>query len=953
VPNSYEIIEFGPFRLRASERLLQRNGVAVELGSRSLDVLIALVERAGEVISQRELLTRAWSGLVVDEANLRVNIASLRKSLAEGVDGARYIVNVPGRGYSFVAPVTRVPLEPEAPSGPPSAPRAIVEHSLPERPGRLIGRDATIAALSEQLVQHRFVSIVGPGGMGKTAVAIRVAHELLDAFAGAVFFVDLGSLDDASLIVGTMASVLGLKVQSQDAMPSILGFLSGRQALLVLDNCEHLIEKAAELAERLYSSAPHTHVLATSRESLRARGEHVHVLTPLESPSATGDLTASDAMTFPAVQLFMERAAAGGAREPLTNEMAVIAGEICRRMDGIALAIELAASRVRSHGVRGTAELLDSRFNLLWQGRRSALPRHQTLQAMLDWSYNLLSEADQRVLYRLSVFTGPFELRAAQWIAADGAIDAASVAAAVGSLIDKSLLSSSTLNGSSYLRLLDTTRSHASTKLAASGELHPVSRKLTEYLIVQLSRREDDGKLRHTDRHAVQVGDTRAALAWAFADPGDSALGVRLAALAAPLFLEMSLLEECHHFCDLALARLGGEAGSTAHLVLQEALAISAMFTRGNGDEVRESIEHGLRLAQTLGDQERELGLLAGLHIFMTRVGDFNGAIEVGRRSIELAQGVDSPAGIVMAEWMLGCALHLTGDQAGAQRHSEEGFKRAAARGVTKLDLFGYGHRTRALIVLARTLWLSGAVDRAAQVARQAVEEAEQNEQPVNRCIALLYSATVFLWRGDVGEAEGLVSRLIQHATRYSLGPYRAVGIALSGEVALLEGNYRNAVDRIREALGNLHAERHHVLTTTLSRSMSEALLHCRELVEAEAMISSALERAEAQHEPFDMADLLRTRARVGIASGRLDARAAEAMLLRSIELATRQCALSLELRSAMALGELLVNEGRAEEAHTRLAAVYGRFTEGHATRDLGNARQLLEAWRLVIGGAP
>jgi ATP/maltotriose-dependent transcriptional regulator MalT len=239
-------------------------------------------------------------------------------------------------------------------------------------------------------------------------------------------------------------------------------------------------------------------------------------------------------------------------------------------------------------------------------------------------------------------------------------------------------------------------------------------------------------------------------------------------------------------------------------------------------------------------------------------------------------------------------------------------------------------------------------VDRAAQVARQSVEEEAQSDQPVNRCIALLYSATVFLWRGETVEAEALVSRLIQHASRYSLGPYRAVGTALSGEVALLKGEFRTAVDRIREALGILHAEKHHVLTTTISRTMSEALLQCGEVVEAEATIVAALERAEAQHDPFDMPDLLRTRAQIGLVASRLDAPAAEAMLLRSIELAKRQSARSLELRSTMALGELLACGGRRVQAHAMLAAAYGHFTEGHETRDLRKAWQLIEAWRPV-----
>jgi len=957
VPGTDEAVEFGPFRLHVAARLLQRNGAAVDLGSRSLDLLIALVERPGEVLSRRELIAHAWPGLVVDEANLRVNIASLRKCLGEGKDGARYIVNLPGRGYSFVAPVTRARIEsscreleatrfsePRCGGEPPVSASG---HSLPERFGRLVGRDASVHALVELLAQRRFVSIIGPGGMGKTTVAICVAHAMLDAFDGEVYYVDLVSVTDASLVASTIASVLGLQVQLRDIKPSILAFLDARKTLLILENCEHLIEQAAAVAEWLYQSAPQTYLLATSRELLRAEGEHVHILPPLDVPLLSDAVTASDAMAFPALQLFMDRVAASGVQERLTDETAPLAVEICRKMDGIALAIELAAGRVRSHGLQGTAELINSRFDLLWHGRRSAPPRHQTLQAMLDWSYNLLSQSERRVLYRLSVFVGPFQLEAAQWIAADADLTEVEVAAAISSLIGKSLLSPSMLKGSGHLRLLDTTRTYASAKLAESGEVDSVSRQLAEYLIAQFNRPDErKNERRATDLDVVQVGNMRTALAWAFSESGESELGVRLAALAAPHFMRLSLLDECHRWCQAALLQLGSHEGTATHLILQEALAIPALFTRGNGDEVRNSIEQGLHLALALGDHERELGMLAALHIYMNHVGHFRGAVDVSWRSIELARRVGSPAGIIMSEWMLGCAYHLAGNQAGALRHTEEGFKQAAAHGSIKVDQLGYGHRTRALIVLARTLWLGGAADRAAQVAHQAVDEAEQNDQPVSMFVALLYASTVFLWRGDVKASEAMVSRLSQHATRYSFGPNVALSIALSGEVALLRGEFRTAAARLREALGTLHAERRLLLTTTLTRSMSKALLECGETVEAEAMIVAALERAEVQQESFDMPELLRTRAQIGIVSGRLDSRAAEAMLRSSLELAYSQGALSLELRSSMTLGALLASEQRTEEAYAILAEVYGRFTEGYETRDLRIARQLIETWR-------
>ena len=957
LPETSEVVEFGPFRLHVAKRVLQRHGLAVKLGSRSLDLLIALVERAGEIISHRELIARAWSGLVVDEANLRVSIASLRKCLGDGKGGARYIVNLPGRGYTFVAPVSQV--RSETPSSQHEitrhpdlnfagqAPVPFSERSLPEPLGRLIGRERSVQEIVELLTNHRFVSIVGPGGMGKTTVAISVAHTMLHAFDGAVYYVDLASVTDPALVPGAIASVLGLQMQVHDPKSSILAFFGARPALIVLDNCEHLIDEIAFLAELLYKRSPQTHILATSRELLRVEGEHVHILPALDAPPVSAGMTASVALAFPAVQLFMDRVAASGVQEALTDELAPLTVEICRKMDGIALAIELAAARVRSHGLQGTGELINSRFNLLWQGRRSAPPRHQTLEAMLDWSYNLLSERERCVLYRLALFVAPFKLEAAQWIAADAGTTAVQVAEATASLIDKSLLSPSILNGASYLRLLDTTRTYASAKLADAGEVNAVSRRLAEYLIAQISSiKELENEGRATDRDVMQVGDLRTALAWAFSEAGEDELGVRLAALAAPHLLRMSLLEECHRWCESALSRLGPLAGSATHLTLQESQAISALFTRGNGDQVRYSIEQALRLAQDLNDESRELGLLAGLHIFMTHVGHFCEAVQVSGRSLELARRAASPVGVVMSEWMLGCAYHLAGHQAVAVRHIEEGFKLAASHGAVKVDMLGFGHRIRALNVLARALWLSGFPDRAAEIARQAVKEAEQNGQPVNIFVATVFASTVFVWRKDVEEAEVLVRRLIEHFGRYSFGPRAALALALSGEVALLKGEPQLASDRLYEALETLHAERLLMLTTTFRRARAEALLECGNVVEADAMVLAALDQAAARNESFDQPELLRTGAQIGILSGRLDLHSAEAMMRDSIELANSQGALSLELRSAVALGELLSIQDRTEEAYAILAEIYGRFTEGYETHDLRTARNLLCHWR-------
>src|ERR1700759_1052625 len=450
-PKPNDQLSFGPFSLFAAERLLKKADESIPLGGRALDILIALVERAGEVVTHRELISTVWPDVTVEDANLRAHIAALRKALGDGRDGARYVSNVAGRGYCFVAPVTRSSAKQPIPVTRITTTERV--QKLPPRPARMIGRDDTVRCLAHQLQMWRFVSIVGPGGVGKTTVAISVAHRLIDGFHDAVFFIDLAALTDAQLVPTAVASALGFMVQTQDPFVGLLAFIGDKKILLVLDNCEHVIGVAAALAERIVSEAPQAHILATSREALRVEGEHVHLLYSLDCPPEDAGLTAMEALRYPAAQLFMERAAASGYGAALSDIDAPIVARSCHRLDGVALAIELAASRVGALGIRGTAELLENRFSLLWHGRRTALPRHETLKAMLDWSYSLLSEHEKVVLCRLSAFVGDFTLQAAGTVASGADLDEADIIDAVAGLVAKSLISTTLIEESTYYRL--------------------------------------------------------------------------------------------------------------------------------------------------------------------------------------------------------------------------------------------------------------------------------------------------------------------------------------------------------------------------------------------------------------------------------------------------------------------------------------------------------------------
>ena len=938
-------ISIGPFRLSAAERLLEKGGEPVQLGSRALDLLIALVEQAGKVVSQRELISRIWPDVTVEDANLRVHLAALRKALGDGHEGTRYIVNVPGRGYSFVAPTIRSVQQ--HPSASDEAPASLRFRRLPARLAHLIGRDDIVRLLSAQLMIYRFVSIVGPGGIGKTTVAISVAHELLDGFNGAVVFVDLAALTDAHLVPATVVSALGLVVQTQDPLLSLLNFIGDKNLLLVLDNCEHVIEVVAALAERVVREASQAHVLTTSREALRAEGEHVYLLHALDCPPEDAKLTAAEAIKYPAAQLFMERAAASGYGSELTDADAPRVAKICQRLDGIALAVELAASRAAFHGIRGTEELLDNRFKLLWQGRRTSLPRHQTLNAMLDWSYNLLSEREKAVLSRLSVFLGDFTLQAACSVASESGADDAEVIDAIESLIAKSLISLRVIDGSTYYRLLDTTQVYAAEKLANSGERDRIARR---HAISYSNFLERDEVVQSTlgehnlSAYAPHIGNVRAALAWALGDRGDPEVGIGLATRAAPLFIGLSLLEEYRNWCERALAVLSeAKRGTRQEMILLEALELSSMFSKGHGDRVRVALERALDLAEAFEDREHQLRLLADLNLYLNRLGDFPAAMAVMERAAAIVQVTKHPASMVTLEWMAGVGRHLLGDQTAAQLHFERVMTLQVELGTLGVDFLGGGQRVGYLCGLAQVLWLRGFPRRAQCMAQSAIDAAISQDYAVSTCISLLHAATINLWTGELTRAYDLIEQLIAHAARHSLAQYHADGIAMRGELAIALNNTGAGIESLKEALATMRAEQYNLNVTRFIGVLAVGLHKTGDFEKALLTIDGAVALANNSGAKFYLAELLHIKARILASMSPPDRTEAMDYLEESLAVAREQGALAFELRSACTLASWLSEGGQRDQARRALSPVYERFTEGFDTADLTVARRLVE----------
>ena len=906
---------FGHFLLLPAQRTLLANGQPVRLGSRGLDILIALVERAGEVVSKEELMARVWPRTVVDEGGLRVHIAGLRKTLGEVRSGQRYIGNVPSRGYCFVAPVSRS----EHASGvnaPAAAPAAT---QLPSLLTRLIGRDDTIAALVEMVPRRRFVSLVGPGGIGKTTVALAAAAQLEAGYAQGVYFVDLAALTDAALVPGTVAAVLGVPSHSDDPVQDLTAWLSLKSVLLVLDNCEHVVAAAADLAESILGRTTATHLLATSREPLRAQGEWVQRLPALSAPPAGADCSFAEALNFAAFELFIERAAASFDGAALNDADVPQIAHLCHKLDGIPLAIELVAAQIGFYGLGGLVAMLEDRLSLTMLGRRTALPRHQTLRNTLDWSYQLLSDAEQQVLRRLSVFRERFTLKSAMAVAGERAFDISHV---LMNLASKSLIAADPGNNDeAHYRLLETTRSYAAEQLAGTGEHQAVLRRHASYCVaaVQQATLEFEGRVpdRWRERHCRKIDDVRAALAWAFSEGGDFELGAKLAAESAVLYFGLWLVREYMQWLERALDRLPPHAADGVldmQLSLEYGQASLAM--RGGALEGLNALKKSAGIAERISEKGYQLSARWGTFCCHLLRGEYQAAL----RETELFGSVvresnDTRAGFAFHRMMALC-LHFLGDQAAALTHARESLRPSSVSiGQLHSNTYQLDHRTASLTQLARILWLQGLAEQAAQAAKDAIDAANVADHALSISYALTYAACpIALWSGDDALAARYVAELQACTDAHSLVFWQS-----------WPSLYAQVLARRRDP-SNAGALK---MPTHVSQIDMLATLH------PDFVGDEAIARAQSGASEWCAPEVLRVMAERSTG----DAEAAERLLREALTRAQKQDAHAWSLRCATSLAKLLQHR-RGEEARELLARALATCNED--TFDAREATHLL-----------
>ncbi|RUL78855.1 ATP-binding protein [Dyella choica] len=941
-------ILFGPFCLVPRKRLLLRDGAPVDIGGRALDLLIALVQRPGRVISKRELLKRVWPDIIVEEGSLRFHMAGLRKILGDGENGDRYVSTQVGVGYAFVAPTEALPVEEGAGGWTPMA--AMVPKrpsgacSLPLRT-KLIGRDADARLLVACLSEPKLFTIVGTGGVGKTSLAIDVGHRIAGAGETTVRFVDLAQVEDAALVPYALAGALGIAVQTDDPMFVLLAHIAGQALLLIIDNCEHLIDAVSGIVEQIREHAPRVCVLATSREPLRALGEHVHWLGSLDFPRELDGLSAQQLLQYPAIELFIRRATAGNASLKLEEREVSLVADMCQRLEGIALPIELAALRVAAHGVAATHALLGEGLSLGWSGRRTALPRQQTLRATLDWSYGLLSTTERLSFDRLSAFVGPFSLDAAAHVVADAKLDPLTAIVTLDGLVAKGLVSLDQAEPGAY-RLLEMTRAYSKEKLRERGEeeMRQTAFRHAAFYLKLLSNLGESPEevFEHASRLTRQLGNVRTALEWSFGPTGDAGVAVPLAAASAQLYLQYSLMVECRNWCERATAWLDERHLATAiELELQAAMGLVLMFTRGNTEAAGMALKRALDIAVALGDHWSQLRILGRLQIYDERIGDYSTSTVWAQQALEVGQAIGQPEAIAVASSLVGVTHLLVGNQAAACKELETALRNSLPSERSRTIYYGFDHRNRSFIALARALWLRGYPDQARRWVEQAHKEAKALDHPVTRCIALIWSLNVYTWTGDLDKAHANVALLAQLAQSNLFRPYMAAIQGFKGVIAIEEGCPNEAVQWLGESLANLKSLRYELLTTSFEVSLAEGLTLSGRNAEALTLVNTTIEHCKQGGDIFALPELLRLKAS---ATGSLGAHGdvVESLLQEALALSERQDSRAWSLRAAIDLAKLWLKQGRTSEAVALAQSYRKSVTEGFDTKDVRTLEALL-----------
>lgn len=769
-----QIFEIGGFRLDPDVGALTRDGRPTRLGARGVAVLTALVRRANAYVPKAALLDAAWPHAVVEEGNLAMQISAIRRVLADA-GGAQWIETLQRRGYRFVGPVKLV-------DDPALISRA-QRSNLPAALTSFVGRERELVEIKRLLSSKRLLTIAGAGGIGKTRIALQAGAEIVDAYPDGVWLAELASIRDPMLVASTVAHALGIAESTgKPAIESLRRYLKPRRALLILDNCEHLLVACAQLATTLLADARDATIVATSREPLRVAGEQTFALQPLSLPEPGSNLEAL--RRSEAVALFVERVQLQMPGFALTADRAHAVTEICIHLDGIPLALELAAARAESLSIEQISDRLADRLRLLTSGSRTTLPRQQTLRATLDWSHDLLTEDERCVLRRLAIFPLNFTIEAASAVASNGRIDRHAVIELVSRLVARSLVIADITGNRARYRLLESTRAYALEKLVEAAEFETLTLRHAQFMRHHFERAPNDW-LRMSDAewdemYAAELAGVREALDWAFGADGDTELGIALAGASGALWPTLGLFDEGMKRLEEAAGRIDVRTPESVQARLWHWLgrALDEVPVRA-----RPALERSVELYRRLGDASGvgiALMRLARVLALMGEVAKATAGLAEARPLLERAA---PPQALAYYFFNLAFLNAFTGDLLNARDH----YQRALA------IYREAGHDFAALSAtcnLANVNWGLGDLDAAEATLREQEAVLRRSRFGTRRPLgfALMNLSGVLVEKGELGEALALAREGLplvrESGSAWLFADHLALRAAYAGELA-------------------------------------------------------------------------------------------------------------------------------------------------------------------------
>ena len=931
------VFHFGPFRLFPKRQQLLLGDQPIKLGGRCFELLHLLVQRSGQLVRKDELIAAAWPDVYVHYSNLKVNMSSLRRSLGDVQTAPVYIATIAGHGYRFVAPV-RIDV-----SGPADADVAERSQEMSRLPVQrdIVGREAEVASVLADLRNQHHVTLVGAGGIGKTTIAIAVARALEPHYPDGVCFIDLSVIDDPSLVPVALAAALGLRGNPGDTPGAILDYVRQRRMLVVLDNCEHVLPAATLFARGLAADNGMAKLLATSREPLETSAEHIVWIDPLACPSVVDAATAAQALRFPAVELFVRRASEWTGYEFADPDCAAIV-QICRALDGLPLAIELVAAKMEHYAPHELLAMLDEHVGFQNPHAGSPPPRHETLLATIDWSFRLLSPNEATIFRLTSVFADAFELDDIGVIAAVAGLKPVQVAAGLGGLVTKSLVTAQVSGAGLSYRLLDSTRRYAAARRQESPMDIPALGLHARRVLALLRRSEEECEWREAhdwlSGYRGRLADLRAALSWAFGPGHETALGIELTAAAIPLWSELSLLSESQQWVAHAL----GVADTVpCDDLLKAKLACSRawglFYARKLGNENEDAWRAAISYALSADNADYQMRALLGLSYYLLQIGRIDEAVDrleeicaLRRVHRDWSGAPDVDRALAWAKAHLGELTSSWKVLSGQAKVYSQPDKRTR---MAELDVDRYISTRFYFPIVA---WLTGHVEEAVRAADEAVVASANAGHLVSQANALALGALpVALYNDDLAALETYTGQLQSILRREHIARWVPAHKFFAAVVRDLNGD-RKAVLEMRDAVTELIECRYLMRIGMYLAHLADVLSRRGKTAEAEQFIRMALRHQEQQRERWCRPEIQRIQAALLLRSGRQsDARR---LLGTARDEARSINAVSFERRIASDLASLDTGSARSKR---QLRPVIGRTAEGSATKDLRTTRQL------------